>query len=98
MTAQPQTNVHRPIRVNLADSGKLGSPGVVAKMSASAPDNGASVQVDMSVIRAATTRKAITGKPAQRITMPAISVNITDMARFFSGFMVRTAKQFPQNS
>jgi len=49
MTAQPQTNVHRPIRVNLADSGKLGSPGVVAKMSASAPDNGASVQVDMSV-------------------------------------------------
>jgi hypothetical protein len=48
MTAQPQTNVHRPIRVNLADSGKLGSPGVVAKMSASAPDNGASVQVDMS--------------------------------------------------
>lgn len=37
MTAQPQTNVHRPIRVNLADPGKLGSSIVVAKMSASAP-------------------------------------------------------------
>ena len=37
MTAQPQKNVHRPIRLSLADPGKLGNFVVVAKMYASDP-------------------------------------------------------------
>ena len=37
MTAQPQKNVHRPIRLSLVDPGKLGSFVVVAKMCASDP-------------------------------------------------------------
>jgi len=50
MTAQPQKNVHRPIRLSLVDPGKLGNFVVAAKMCASDPDNDTSAEVDMSVI------------------------------------------------